>query len=197
MADRKDRPEFLSRLPDDVQARLDVVLVEAARLRKLKEASPPRGPRRSPSAWTTCATFGSRALVVAKPNPPQMSRLLGTASVAAPTRQRNQPVMSAARKYPSPISSSPGSRKDLSTRHGHRLDEAVSSLQKSIRRGLVDDAAYWACELMEGYYAYLWRRLKVILSEDIGIAEPHLPATIHALYQTAEQQRRRRASTGI
>jgi replication-associated recombination protein RarA len=62
-------------------------------------------------------------------------------------------------------------------------------LQKSIRRGLVDDSAYWACELMEGYHAYLWRRLKVILSEDIGIAEPHLPATIHSLYQTAEQQR--------
>ncbi len=45
----------------------------------------------------------------------------------------------------------------------------------------MDDACYWAAELMEDYPAYLWRRLKVIMSEDIGIAEPNLPATIHAL----------------
>ena len=66
----------------------------------------------------------------------------------------------------------------------------MSALQKSIRRSHLDDSLYWACELIEDYPHYLWRRLKVILSEDIGIAEPNLPATIHALHVTSEAQRK-------
>lgn len=96
-------------------------------------------------------------------------------------------------EYNPPINSPPSSRKerpDLRTRHGHRLDEAVSALQKSIRRSHLDDSLYWACELIEQYPHYLWRRLKVILSEDVGIAEPHLPATIQALHSTYEAQRK-------
>jgi replication-associated recombination protein RarA len=56
----------------------------------------------------------------------------------------------------------------------------------------VDDAAYWAMELLEDYPAYLWRRLKVMLSEDIGVAEPNLPATIHALHETHLEQRKQK-----
>ena len=33
--------------------------------------------------------------------------------------------------------------------------------------------------------AYVWRRLLVITSEDVGLAEPTMPATIHALHQAA------------
>ena len=88
-------------------------------------------------------------------------------------------------------------REELRTRHGHPLDVAVSALQKAIRRSHTDDALYWATELSEGGYpGYLWRRLKVILSEDIGIAEPDLPATIHALHSTWEAQRKEKGGTG-
>jgi replication-associated recombination protein RarA len=72
----------------------------------------------------------------------------------------------------------------LRTRGGYLLSEVVSALQKSIRRGLLDEAAYWAVEMdLSGYSEYLWRRLRIITSEDIGPANPSLPATIGALYQ--------------
>ena len=58
-----------------------------------------------------------------------------------------------------------------STGGGYRFGEVVSALQKTIRVGDVRQAAYWAVELEScGGPArkYLWNRLKVILSEDIG-----------------------------
>jgi replication-associated recombination protein RarA len=59
-----------------------------------------------------------------------------------------------------------------------------SALIKSIRRGLVDDAVYWAtCSYKLGKEENVWRRLFIHLSEDIGLAEPNLPATIRALYE--------------
>jgi hypothetical protein len=84
----------------------------------------------------------------------------------------------------------------LTTRHGHDLDVAVSALQKAIRRSHVDDAAYWSMELFDRYPAYLWRRLKIILSEDIGIADPTLPAVIDALHSTYTEQRQEEAKRG-
>ena len=45
---------------------------------------------------------------------------------------------------------------------------------------------YWALELADsGYAHYVFRRLLVITSEDVGLAEPTMPATIHALHQNA------------
>ena len=58
------------------------------------------------------------------------------------------------------------------TRHGVILFEAVSALQKSIRRGLERDAFTWAVELASTHESYLWRRLTVIANEDIGLASP-------------------------
>lgn len=79
-----------------------------------------------------------------------------------------------------------GRRQIPPTRRGFPFDEAASSLQKCLRRGQEEDALYWALELDEsGFTGYVWRRLLVITSEDIGLAEPHLPATIAALHQTA------------
>jgi hypothetical protein len=70
------------------------------------------------------------------------------------------------------------------TWRGYRLDEVTSSLQKSIRRGLEDDALFWAIELdHSGYGEYCWSRLFVVTSEDVGLADPHMPAVIHALYE--------------
>ena len=54
---------------------------------------------------------------------------------------------------------------------GYRFGEVVSALQKRIRAGDAREAAYWAVEI-EACGAkerkYLWNRLKVIVSEDIG-----------------------------
>lgn len=62
---------------------------------------------------------------------------------------------------------------DVKTTGGYPLDEVVSALQKSIRRGLEEEAMYWALEMAEGGFGqYLWRRLMVIAAEDIGLADP-------------------------
>ena len=69
------------------------------------------------------------------------------------------------------------------TVHGYEWAEVVSAMQKCIRRGQEEDALYWASELdKSGYGQHVWRRLLIITSEDIGLAEPHLPAQIRALY---------------
>jgi replication-associated recombination protein RarA len=76
---------------------------------------------------------------------------------------------------------------NMFTRDGYRCDEVVSALQKSIRRGDSDGALTWAHQLnVSGYGAWVWRRLFIIVSEDIGLAEPTAPAVIAGLW-TASQ----------
>ena len=76
---------------------------------------------------------------------------------------------------------------NMVTRDGYRCDEVVSALQKSIRRGDSDGALTWAHQLnVSGYGAWAWRRLFIIVSEDIGLAEPAAPAVIAGLW-TASQ----------
>jgi hypothetical protein len=62
----------------------------------------------------------------------------------------------------------------LRTKHNYDAFEVVSALQKCIRRGLEEDALYWAYELAESrnknYSSWLWTRLKVIACEDVGPA---------------------------
>jgi replication-associated recombination protein RarA len=71
------------------------------------------------------------------------------------------------------------------TINGHTLFECSSALQKSIRRGEVDTAMYFAVELdLSNYGEYLWRRLRAIASEDIGMANPALPAMLAGLYES-------------
>ena len=73
----------------------------------------------------------------------------------------------------------------VKTVNGHNLTEVVSAFQKAIRRGQVDDALYWAVDMyLTGYHEYAWKRMKVMASEDIGLADRNLPATLQALYQT-------------
>jgi replication-associated recombination protein RarA len=90
-------------------------------------------------------------------------------------------------------------REPPASARGHRQDEVVSSLQKSIRRGLEDDALYWAVELDEsGWGEYCWSRLFTILSEDVGLAAPGLAAEVRALYENwiSLRKRRRGRSSG-
>src|SRR3989344_1327801 len=75
---------------------------------------------------------------------------------------------------------------ELRTKSGYRLDEGVSALQKAIRRGQEERAMYWACEMFEsGFVKYLWRRLSVIVLEDIG--DPLAVILINSLAQSSER----------
>jgi replication-associated recombination protein RarA len=79
------------------------------------------------------------------------------------------------------------------TRRGIEFDLAASSLIKCLRRGQEEQAIRWAVELdASGYGQYVWKRLIIAVSEDVGLAEPTLPATIHALHQTALHLQKRK-----
>lgn len=74
----------------------------------------------------------------------------------------------------------------VTTRNGLNGDEVISALQKSIRRGLAEEACKFAYEMyitspqMEDK---LWRRLITISVEDIGMGEPNSPIIINNLNQ--------------
>ena len=79
------------------------------------------------------------------------------------------------------------------TPRGYYLDEVISALQKEIRRGKEYDAVYWAVELESFNSKALWNRLRVIASEDVGVAEPHAPLIIDALesmYNYAKEKKK-------
>lgn len=81
----------------------------------------------------------------------------------------------------------------IQTVKGYLLHEVISAFQKCIRRCWTDQAMYWATELsLSNYDEYLWKRMKIIMSEDIGLAEPTLPAQINALYVMWTEQRKKK-----
>ncbi len=62
--------------------------------------------------------------------------------------------------------------------------EVRSALQKSIRRGLEEDALYWAAYLVGiSWEQSLWKRLLIIASEDIGIADSSVAVLVRSLYE--------------
>jgi replication-associated recombination protein RarA len=77
-----------------------------------------------------------------------------------------------------------------STVNGFAVDELRSVLQKSIRRGLVEEAALAAYELFANgpeTEELLWRRLEIIAAEDVGFGLPSAPSVIEALYAQARR----------
>jgi replication-associated recombination protein RarA len=78
-----------------------------------------------------------------------------------------------------------------------RIEEAVSALQRAIRRGEEEQAVVWAAEMdRSGNVEYCWKRLKVVLSEDVGLAEPQLPTVVRVLYETLPDLKKAEAKTG-
>jgi len=74
---------------------------------------------------------------------------------------------------------------------GFRVDEVRSVLQKSIRRGLVEEAALAAYELFRtGVQTedLLWRRLEIIAVEDVGAGLPNAPALLYAMNEQRVRQ---------
>src|SRR5262245_40181999 len=70
------------------------------------------------------------------------------------------------------------------TVHGFMADELISALQKSIRRGFVENAVLVAYELFASgpdFEDQVWRRLQIISVEDVGFGRPEAPLIVHTL----------------
>jgi replication-associated recombination protein RarA len=70
------------------------------------------------------------------------------------------------------------------------VDELRSVVQKSIRRGMVEEAALAAYELFANGHEteeVLWRRLEIIATEDVGMGLVTAPAIVEALYAQASR----------
>jgi replication-associated recombination protein RarA len=66
-------------------------------------------------------------------------------------------------------------------------------MQKCIRRGMERDALFWATELDRSNFGeYVWKRLRIIATEDVGLADPQAPLVIiRALYDNWRDQRKK------
>ncbi len=80
------------------------------------------------------------------------------------------------------------------TINGYDYFEVISTIQKAIRRGDEKNALFFSVEVVEsGKDEALWRRLKVISSEDVGLATLSTPAIIeslHVAYKEAKKQKK-------
>lgn len=73
----------------------------------------------------------------------------------------------------------------IKTKNGYDFFEVSSAFQKSIRRCDENETMFWAVELYVSNYAkYLWKRMLIMTSEDVGLAAPGLPSQIIALKQS-------------
>jgi replication-associated recombination protein RarA len=72
---------------------------------------------------------------------------------------------------------------NLRTKGNYPLSDAISALQKEIRRGNEEAAMFWALELESSFPQYLWHRLQVIVNEDIGPAASNVIVLVHSLKQ--------------
>ena len=76
--------------------------------------------------------------------------------------------------------------RNITTRNGISGDLVISGLQKSIRRGLTEEAVTFAYEMYitsEQFEEKLWRRLQAISVEDVGFGDLSAPVLINALNQ--------------
>ena len=63
-----------------------------------------------------------------------------------------------------------------------KFDEVASALQKCIRRGLEYDSCFFAYIFHKsGFGPYLWRRLSIICSEDVGNGDPFAAILLNSL----------------
>lgn len=91
-----------------------------------------------------------------------------------------------------------GARPIVKTHHGHELGDVVSALQKSVRRGLVDDAIYWGIEMEltePSYVNYAWSRLLVMASEDVGLASTETVCLVHSLHEVYQHLAKKKNRT--
>ncbi len=75
------------------------------------------------------------------------------------------------------------------TKNGYDAFEVMSALQKMIRRGKEAEALFWAQELEAFNPAMLWKRLMVMSTEDVGVADTNIPILIKTLWDTYNQMK--------
>jgi replication-associated recombination protein RarA len=76
--------------------------------------------------------------------------------------------------------------RNVTSRNGIQGDLLISALQKSIRRGLIEEAVSLAYEMYitsQQFEDKLWRRLQAISVEDIGFGDLSAPVLINTLNQ--------------
>jgi len=70
--------------------------------------------------------------------------------------------------------------------------QVTSAMQKCIRRGLEKEALFWATELWESCNEagreYVWHRLRVIASEDVGLADNNACVQVGVLYENFQRR---------
>ena len=72
---------------------------------------------------------------------------------------------------------------DIKTRKSYDFYEISSAFQKEIRRSNEKKALFFGFELYSsGYSKYIWKRMLVIASEDIGLADNNVSVQLNALY---------------
>jgi len=74
--------------------------------------------------------------------------------------------------------------KNLRTKNDYPADEVISALQKDIRRGNIERAAFWAYELCisgKEFQRKFWERILTISVEDIGLANPIACVVVNSL----------------
>jgi len=81
-------------------------------------------------------------------------------------------------------------RNDSRTKSGYVFGEVASAIQKEIRLGNEEGALYWAKEMYDTSPYYLWKRMMVIASEDIGLAAPDVVVMVNALAGGWEQAKK-------
>jgi replication-associated recombination protein RarA len=72
------------------------------------------------------------------------------------------------------------------TKTGFAADEVISALQKSIRRGLTENALLLGWEMYTtgpALETVLWSRLCVISVEDVGLGNPSAPVLVETLFR--------------
>lgn len=86
-----------------------------------------------------------------------------------------------------------GEKQRLLVSPGVDLALATSALTKALRHGREAEALYWALLIEKKYHWYLWRRLGVFATEDIGIADPStvtLIVSLRTLYGQCKEESR-------
>ena len=81
------------------------------------------------------------------------------------------------------------------TTRGYDIYELLSALQKDIRRGNEYEALFWAVELESFNPRMLWNRLRIIASEDIGIANSLASLIIDVLERKYYDARKRNSDS--
>lgn len=83
----------------------------------------------------------------------------------------------------------------------YSFDEVTSAMQKMIRRNQEYEACYWAYILhASGYYKYVWKRLMIIASEDVGTANPMASVVVSNLrlnYEATIDSKKRNGSDAL